>query len=45
LWTGLFGIVHPIRSSIVPCGKKKKRHKIATHKRKKKLRKNRHKKK
>jgi len=29
----------------VPCGKKKKRHKIATHKRKKKLRKNRHKKK
>jgi hypothetical protein len=29
----------------VPCGKKRKRHKIATHKRKKKLRKNRHKKK
>jgi hypothetical protein len=30
---------------IVPCGRKRKRHKIATHKRKKKLRKNRHKKK
>ena len=29
----------------VPCGRKRKRHKIATHKRKKKLRKNRHKKK
>jgi hypothetical protein len=28
----------------MPCGKKKKRHKIATHKRKKRLRKNRHKK-
>jgi hypothetical protein len=27
----------------MPCGKKKKRHKIATHKRKKRLRKNRHK--
>jgi len=27
----------------VPCGKKRKRKKIATHKRKKKLRKNRHK--
>ena len=27
------------------CGKKRKRHKIATHKRKKRLRKNRHKKK
>ncbi len=27
----------------MPCGKKKKKHKIATHKRKKKLRKNRHK--
>ncbi len=32
-----------LRSSIVPCGKKRKRAKIATHKRKKKLRKNRHK--
>lgn len=29
----------------MPCGKKRKRHKISTHKRKKKLRKNRHKKK
>jgi len=33
-----------IRSADVPCGKKRKRQKIATHKRKKKLRKNRHKK-
>lgn len=31
--------------SSMPCGKKRKRHKIATHKRKKRLRKNRHKKK
>lgn len=29
----------------MPCGKKRKRHKMATHKRKKRLRKNRHKKK
>ena len=29
----------------MPCGKKRKRHKIATHKRKKRLRKNTHKKK
>jgi len=29
----------------MPCGRKRKRHKIATHKRKKRLRKNRHKKK
>jgi hypothetical protein len=29
----------------MPSGKKRKRHKIATHKRKKRLRKNRHKKK
>ena len=29
----------------MPCGKKRKRQKIATHKRKKRLRKNRHKKK
>ena len=29
----------------MPCGKKRKRHKIATHKRNKRLRKNRHKKK
>jgi hypothetical protein len=29
----------------MPCGKKRKRHKIATHKRKKRLRRNRHKKK
>ncbi|MFM2266582.1 MAG: hypothetical protein RL757_22 [Bacteroidota bacterium] len=27
----------------MPCGKKRKRHKISTHKRKKRLRKNRHK--
>lgn len=30
---------------IMPCGKKRKGHKISTHKRKKRLRKNRHKKK
>jgi hypothetical protein len=29
----------------MPCGKKRKRHKMSTHKRKKRLRKNRHKKK
>jgi hypothetical protein len=29
----------------MPCGRKRKRHKIATHKRKKRLRKNKHKKK
>ena len=29
----------------MPCGRKRKRHKIATHKRKKRLRLNRHKKK
>lgn len=34
-----------IRSFKVPCGRKRKKHKIATHKRKKQLRKNRHKKK
>jgi hypothetical protein len=34
-----------IRSSAVPCGRKRKKHKIATHKRKKKLRMMRHKKK
>ncbi len=34
-----------IRSNIVPCGRKRKKHKIATHKRKKRLRMNRHKKK
>ena len=28
----------------MPCGRKRKRHKMATHKRKKRLRKNRHKK-
>ena len=33
------------RSRPLPCGRKRKRHKIATHKRKKKLRANRHKKK
>ncbi len=32
-------------TAIMPCGRKRKRHKIATHKRKKRLRKNRHKKK
>ncbi|MDE7149459.1 MAG: hypothetical protein K2O01_03485, partial [Bacteroidales bacterium] len=31
--------------SVMPSGKKRKRHKMATHKRKKRLRKNRHKKK
>lgn len=31
--------------SIMPSGKKRKKHKMATHKRKKRLRKNRHKKK
>jgi len=35
---------HPLRSPKVPCGRKRKKKKIATHKRKKKLRKNRHKK-
>ena len=33
----------PIRRPIVPCGRKRKLKKIATHKRKKKKRKNRHK--
>jgi hypothetical protein len=37
--------VRPEGVTQVPCGRKRKRHKIATHKRKKKLRKNRHKKK
>ncbi len=32
-------------NKVMPCGKKRKRHKISTHKRKKRLRKNRHKKK
>jgi len=36
---------HSQHHSSMPCGKKRKRHKIATHKRKKRLRKNRHKKK
>jgi hypothetical protein len=38
---------HPLQPAdkLMPCGKKRKRHKIATHKRKKRLRKNRHKKK
>jgi hypothetical protein len=36
---------HLLKGFIMPCGKKRKRHKIATHKRKKRLRKNRHKKK
>lgn len=42
-----FGITTLItlNTSIMPSGKKRKRHKIATHKRKKRLRKNRHKKK
>ena len=35
----------PNPTAPMPCGKKRKRHKIATHKRKKRLRKNRHKKK
>jgi len=33
----------PRKESIVPCGRKRKLKKIATHKRKKKRRKNRHK--
>jgi hypothetical protein len=41
-----FRVCHPIQTpEPMPCGKKRKRHKIATHKRKKRLRKNRHKKK
>jgi hypothetical protein len=36
---------HLVRSHGVPCGKKKKRHKIAAHKRKKKRKADRHKKK
>jgi len=36
---------NPKPSVPMPCGRKRKRHKIATHKRKKRLRKNRHKKK
>lgn len=35
----------PTAPTDMPCGRKRKRHKIATHKRKKRLRKNRHKKK
>jgi hypothetical protein len=35
--------IHVPEENTVPCGKKRKRKKIATHKRKKKLRKNRHK--
>jgi hypothetical protein len=38
-------ITHQKISTNMPCGKKRKRHKIATHKRKKRLRMNRHKKK
>jgi len=37
--------IDPDNQRNMPCGKKRKRHKIATHKRKKRLRKNRHKKK
>jgi hypothetical protein len=37
--------VRPDKEKAMPCGRKRKRHKIATHKRKKRLRKNRHKKK
>jgi hypothetical protein len=36
--------IHAEGARTVPCGRKRKRKKIATHKRKKKLRKNRHKK-
>lgn len=38
-------ITHSEKSTNMPCGKKRKRNKIATHKRKKRLRMNRHKKK
>jgi len=41
---GLFRTIHQYRGdATMPCGRKRKRKKIATHKRKKKLRKNRHK--
>ena len=36
---------HQQEVMFMPCGKKRKRHKMSTHKRKKRLRKNRHKKK
>jgi hypothetical protein len=36
---------NPLNDLVMPSGKKRKRHKMATHKRKKRLRKNRHKKK
>ena len=36
-------IINNLIFNIMPNGKKKKRHKISTHKRKKRLRKNRHK--
>jgi hypothetical protein len=39
------GRMRPNQKSIMPSGKKRKKHKMATHKRKKRLRKNRHKKK
>jgi len=38
-------IHHVTSGNPMPCGRKRKRHKIATHKRKKRLRKDRHKKK
>jgi cytochrome c len=39
------GAIVFLKNKIMPSGKKRKRHKMATHKRKKRLRKNRHKKK
>ena len=45
-WTGSCWSWRTLNNrSNMPCGKKRKRHKMSTHKRKKRLRKNRHKKK
>lgn len=45
IFIGCTSIVCLVDTITMPCGRKRKRHKIATHKRKKRLRKNRHKKK
>jgi hypothetical protein len=45
IFIGCTFAVSPVDTITMPCGRKRKRHKIATHKRKKRLRKNRHKKK
>jgi hypothetical protein len=44
-WKSISYSIYTLILNIMPCGKKRKRHKISTHKRKKRLRKNRHKKK